>query len=789
MRYFFSCFFLWTFLTIALLANGLPQIPQRWNAYWIGCPDAPARDYNVVSYRKTFELDSMPEVFIIHVTADNRYRLYVNGEYVGFGPQQSDIRHWRYETYDIAPLLVAGKNVIAAEVINYGDVRPYGIITHRTGFLLQGHTEHEHIVNSEDRSWKSYYNRSYHPRLVNWMYAVDISGGFYASSPGDSLVAANYPWGWQASGFDDVGWEKAVWLQSADFQRGSFGWILEPRNVPVQRREKTGIGRIVRSDHIDVSQAFADADQPLTIPAHTSGSFLIDFGEITLGYPELVISGGKDAIIGLQYGESLYNPDRTKGHRDQIDGKIMIGIRDVLVADGGSDRALKPFWHRAFRYVRVNIQTFDEPLVIEKLSHEKSEAPIPFVARFESDNPLYGQVMDICLRTLRIATQDLFISDVYYETMQYVGDSRPHGLAWMALTGDDRHFRNALTQFHHSRLPDGNLTSCYPLKATFVHPTYSLIWIDMIHDYMMYRGDKLFIRPFLSDIDGVLDFFERHLNENGIPGHTNWPYFVDWYNHENTGGTSPVSRNGNSGVITLHYLYSLRNAADIHEWFGNNNKATDYRLRANKLTEIVNHLFYDTEKGSYAENPEKTFFDQRTNIMAVLTDVIEKDKQAELLKTVLNDSAFSRAGMYYRYNLFNALHKANAGELLDQSLEMWYDCINMGLTTTPESGIDEDPRSEAHPWAASPAWAFFHVVCGIVPTSPAFEDAVIQPSPGNLSYIKASYPHPAGELVIDLNFENNAVKGRVVVPDGPKTSFLWKGKKLLLLPGENTIEL
>jgi hypothetical protein len=77
--------------------------------------------------RKIFGLVNKPEQFITSVSADNHYNLFVNGKRVGFGPQLSDIRHWRYETIDLAPYLQAGDNVLAAEVFNWGYERFFGM--------------------------------------------------------------------------------------------------------------------------------------------------------------------------------------------------------------------------------------------------------------------------------------------------------------------------------------------------------------------------------------------------------------------------------------------------------------------------------------------------------------------------------------------------------------------------------------------------------------------------------------------------------------------------------------
>lgn len=85
----------------------------RWKARWISMPGEPANVYGVYHMRKTFELGEVPSRFIVHVTADNRYKLYLNGRFVSLGPARGDIYNWNFETVDLAPYLKRGKNVLA----------------------------------------------------------------------------------------------------------------------------------------------------------------------------------------------------------------------------------------------------------------------------------------------------------------------------------------------------------------------------------------------------------------------------------------------------------------------------------------------------------------------------------------------------------------------------------------------------------------------------------------------------------------------------------------------------
>ena len=110
-------------------------------AVGIACADAPERDPGVYRFRKVLALAEKPERFVVHVSADQRFVLHANGRRVGVGPARGDMHHWRFETFDLAPFLHAGDNLLAATVWNFGTQAPSAQITDRTGFLVQGDRE------------------------------------------------------------------------------------------------------------------------------------------------------------------------------------------------------------------------------------------------------------------------------------------------------------------------------------------------------------------------------------------------------------------------------------------------------------------------------------------------------------------------------------------------------------------------------------------------------------------------------------------------------------------------
>jgi len=88
--------------------NADRSLTEQWSASWINVPGT-ENPYEVEMFRKTINLDAKPAKYIVHVSGDNRYKLYVNGQLASIGPARGDIYYWNYETVDLAPYLTNGK--------------------------------------------------------------------------------------------------------------------------------------------------------------------------------------------------------------------------------------------------------------------------------------------------------------------------------------------------------------------------------------------------------------------------------------------------------------------------------------------------------------------------------------------------------------------------------------------------------------------------------------------------------------------------------------------------------
>lgn len=789
-----------TLLSLLFTISTTVSGTMNWTAHWIMHPEVEPQSHAVVLFRKTFNLEESPEKFIIHLSADNHYRLFVNGKYITRGPARGDLSHWFYETIDIAEHLKPGENLLAAEVINWGPKRSFSFFSQMTSFIVQGDTPMEEAVNTHAGSWKCFHNKAHYPKHVDWMHdRSTIDFGLYVGNPTDSIRGDQYPWGWETPSYSDSAWLPAAWADVAggrDTQHAggifySNGKLLVPRTVPLLQETSEPFSKVRGIIGLEEGNEYINDMGSLVIPPNEYVIILIDQEHLTAGHPELIVSGGKNAIIQAMYAENLITDHKSpKGNRNEIDGKYMVGIKDVFIADGGRNRMFKPSYLRSFRYIQLNIETFQQPLVIENYYHVESRAPLDLKAKFSAGNELTDWIMEAGWRSVSVCAQDYLLSDAYYEQMQYTGDARVHNLSLLTLSGNDLLTRNSLTQFDQSRIPEGLTYACYPNAFHLIIPSYSLIWIDQVYDYMLWNDDREFIAEFENGIREVLNWFEKRMQPTGLLGPIEWWGAFAWPRNYNN-GEPPGIYDGNNTLYTLHYAYTLRHASEIFQYLGNRQLARAYSRQANRICRSVNRLCRNQD-GFYTETPDSSQVSQITNIMAILAGAAKKkDAQILMEKLLSGEEWFGQVDLFLHLYLFEAMTMTGMQEIFLAELSEWQLMKERGLTTFVEVPLEwgeENQRSECHPWSSSPNYYFFRTVCGIKPMKPGHSQVEIAPVPGSLDYIDATYPHPIGNIELKLNVENDN-RAEVVIPEGMEATFIWKGKKTKLKTGRQEIAL
>jgi alpha-L-rhamnosidase len=836
---------------------------QPWPAQWITCPDAPERDAFVFHFRKVLELPQKPAHFLVHISADNQFLLHVNQQRIGTGPARGDLAHWRFESYDLAPYLHAGRNTLAATVWGFGTRSAYAQISDRAGFLLHGDGPPESAADTNE-TWQVEQDTG-----LQAPFPTPEVSDFYGAEPGERIDAQTFDWQWDAdpaardhsspvTGSAATGaptramqWKNALPIDSAVLRGGQLqttNWQLVPDPLPPMARELISAGKVVRISGLEAGSSFpvdlcgpsaspgvqaspqtpnqncpsrnkSDTppefpDKAFAVPAHSKVTLLLDVSHLTTGYPELTVTGGRGASIRETYAEALINEQGQKGNRNEIAGKHIVGLSDEFLPDGSANRTFMPLAWRAWRYLQLDISTADEPLQLDHMRTWFTAYPFEERGYFHSDDPSLAAIWDIGWRTARLDAHDTYMDTPYWERLQYVGDTRIQALISYMVAGDDRLARQAIQSFNNSRIPDGITQSRYPSNTSQYIPTFSLLWIGMLHDFWLYRGDPDFVRLQLPGTRTVLDWFRQYQRRDGLLKKLPWWPFVDWAK-DFTDGVPPQDKDGGSVPITLQYIEALRYAAELETAYGDRNRAAEYQIAAARAAQTIHRLCWNQKNGLLADTPAQTHFSQHANLLAVWLDVIPKREQKTVLAKILSADRLpgkqppsersestpssgereqleplppiSKATYYFRFYLARAIDHADMGDAYLSLLQPWRDMAAEGLSTWAET--PEPTRSDSHAWSAHPNFDLLTIVAGIRPKTTGFRSVTIEPKLGTLHHVAASAPTPNGDITVEYTRENAGVRAVITLPPQISGNLVWNGKTYQIHPGQQQFAL
>jgi hypothetical protein len=383
----------------------------------------------------------------------------------------------------------------------------------------------------------------------------------------------------------------------------------------------------------------------------------------------------------------------------------------------------------------------------------------------------------------------------YWERLQYLGDTRIQALISYAVGGDDRLARQAIEAFNNSRITDGLTQSRYPSSLVQMIPTFSLLWVGMVHDFWMYRGDADFVRRQLPGTRDVMDWFLERQRADGLLGRIPWWPFVDW-GKDFDFGTPSQDEDGRSSVITLQFVEALRYAADLEQALGDMALAAKYRASADRAAHAVLTLC-GSQNGLLADTPARKHFSQHANILGVWLDVIPREQQKIVLAQLLAASGdavdggavppMTAATYYFRFYLARAVEHAGMGDHYLRLLGPWKQMILLGLTTWAES--PEPTRSDSHAWSAHPNYDLLTIVAGIHPAKPGFATVLIEPHLGNLNHVSAAIPTPKGTVEVEYARDGNNLKAQITLPLGVSGEIVWDGQRSALHAGKQSLVL
>lgn len=497
----------------------------------------------------------------------------------------------------------------------------------------------------------------------------------------------------------------------------------------------------------------------------------------------------------MRYAEALYNDKGEKDNRNETAGKHFIARNDsiVLSADNDSKTDFTTLDWRTYRYVGIDIQTGNEPLIVEDVKSLNVRYPFDKTSKAACSDKTMEKILEVGWRTVQLCAMETYTDCPYYEQMQYVGDTRIQAMITYFNTADDRLPKKAIHLVDASRNTDGLTQSRYPSRETHLIPMFSLHWIGMVYDYSMYRDDRQFVKDQMNGVRQVLHFFEMYQDADGRIKNLPYWQFTDWA--ENCGrnwkhGAPVQDKSGHNALVDLQLLSAYQMAAKLEKEYGDTYYADHCEQKAALLAESIRKCYYDAGKGLFADNGDKKFFSQHANTLAILTGLVEGDEAASIATKIMDEKEnLIGASIYYRYYVNQALRMTGHGNEYIPRLDIWRKNLQLGMTTWGEDSKIENTRSDCHAWGASPNVEYYRTVLGIDSDAPGFSTIKIEPHLGNLTKASGTMPHPNGLISANYQIKGKKLTAVIKIPENTNAYFIWHGKKIDLHSGENKVNV
>ncbi|KAL2214694.1 Six-hairpin glycosidase [Sarocladium strictum] len=758
------------------MKNGpmMRQPPWWQSANWIwvtGFNDTNPEGQTCLFRRQFVLAAQQTEPCSLRVSADTRYRLYVNNVSVSVGPCKSHPGRWYYETVDIQPYLVQGVNVIGAVVLRFSDRHVGSLSLMRT--VLPGLIVHCEVQDQRlhtDAQWQGVQDHSVTmASRKDWDYA--LGPPFMVLNEHVDGRKRQIDW---AIPQDDLNNEAVKWLPvSIVTMRSMMMPVLDPWKLverpipPMEEVEGRFDGVVCCSDSrmMDSWNNWIRNGTPLQFQPGTTVWVELEVKAYTAAYLKLQCSAGASSRLEVLCSEGYESPmprsgpgvQRVKGNRaDYRNGKLY-GTTDSYVTHEGVNN-WEPFWFKAFRYVRLQISVSqDKPLGLSSFTFRTTYYPLDiktqlkFPATISHDGDTTNVLEDMyntSVQTLRNCMHETYEDCPFYEQNQFLMDSRLQMLFTYQLSRDDRLARKTMHEFHASRRADGLLQAQFPSPGRSVNiPMFSLFFVAIVHDHFLYFRDEGLVRMYMGTIDGILQYFQSLVDERwGLVGAFDDPddwAFVDWVGEWNVGpplhgmAVPPAYQSGPATIFSLVYAWALQLAADLAGVVNRLDTAAEYSRRAEQLIAAVNEHCFDEDKRLYTDGPlalltasspaspssSARMYSQHCQTFAILVGAIKGEAAADLmlqtmdaLKQDSRGTTMAKCSIAMSFYIFRAASKTNLYEQLwPELIKPWQRMLADDLVSFAETE-DSGTRSDCHGWSAGPIYEVVAEIFGVKPT-------------------------------------------------------------------------
>ena len=506
------------------------------------------RQNSHILFRRTFRLDEPPSSAEMTVTADDSYKLYINGVFVNEGPAPSYHDEYGYDVIDVGKYLCIGENTVAVHTYYQGLInRVCQSGDRRHGLCLLLTCGGKTVIESDE----SFLCRRHSGYTATGKAGYDTQFLQRYDSRSDED-------GFERPGFDDSGWEHARTKINDD-------------HILTKRR-----GEMLTFEHIVPEKVI-----------YGENSIFIDFGAVYVGYLTAQARGAEGEIVRIRCGQEL-----------DADGNVRYALRANCTYDeewilSGKNDTLCQYDYKSFRYVQITTENGAAVTGIG-LTARHHEFTLKAALRKEyRDDPDIKKVFDLCVRSQRYGVQELPMDCMEREKGTYLGDGCYTSFCNYILTGNDALLKRFIDDAFAGRRITDTLMSC--LNCSFMQEIaeYPLILIQLLlwhyrvskEEYLKLNRERAYelIEAYRrSETDGILGDTDQWCV-------TEWPAnFRDGY-AVNNDGNKPLPEP--HVVMNAYYINAVRAVNEIFRL----TDGTVYRDEG-PLIKAFTDAFYDKDK-------------------------------------------------------------------------------------------------------------------------------------------------------------------------------------------------
>ncbi len=735
--------------------------PTDWQGEWILKKDQLKTDHNW--YRKNFTLKSKAQSAFVHVGSFGYHELYVNGRKVTenvLNPASSFMKkRIPYLTYDIAPYLQKGDNVIAvwhaAGWARWRRVPEYRLAPYVFKAQVQIDTKAQKVSFGTDTTWKC--KKSYSEYYDDW----DV-----LRFGGETIDDRKREDNWNTASYDDSKWANAgVYnpkVLNATLEKNNIIIALNSQKNATHTAKYEDITATLSAQMVEPQVKFKEL-KAVEVKKNVNGSYRIDLGVNFTGFFEMNLYNGRegDSVL-FEISDQTAVAKNWNQKSKYIFGK------------SGKGTFTNRFNVGAGRWITVYGLNYQPDLKDVKgyvvTSNRKQ------ISRFESSDTLLNKFYQVNLNTYLANTMDGILVDCPHRERRgwgevtvaaMYGDAFPNFESGAYMDQYSQYMRDA-------QLPEGQIRGVLNEE----HRSF-LMWMAnspiTIWETYNTTGDKKILEDnydsmirWMTWIYNSSDYKTGGALKSAKRGARDFPGLGDWCTPRGNfwdSSNSPEATHFNNCI----YAYMLQCSMKMAQALG---KSTDVEMFADRLKvqQTATHkMSYDPATGKYLDGR------QVNQAFALLTGVTPHEEVAKVTAQLEDnllytfpyyDTGSSGQGLYTRYFIEGGERMDLVYELLKDTRHPSYGYfIRQGHTTWPErwSAVG---NSQIHTCYTGIGGYFIKGFGGIRPGEMGgMQEFIIKPTPvGDLASANTTYTSMYGDIVVNWKRSGNKASYHIQVP-------------------------